>query len=145
MYTYLHLASDTYSWSVIQESGPIGIWYSDYILVLKYKKKKKSLDKARGRKKMESWILSSVDYILKVKEVPKSANWQHINAGYQPNGEAPTSCTDKGVTPGLDGVDWSPPHRLTANEIPHIVNDFRLAARNAIEAGQNHLFSSLYM
>ncbi|XVF00549.1 hypothetical protein REPUB_Repub04eG0010100 [Reevesia pubescens] len=55
--------------------------------------------------------------------------------GFQPNGEAPISCTDKGVTPGLDGVDWSPPRRLRTDEIPHIINDFRLAARNAIEAG----------
>ncbi|GMP39454.1 hypothetical protein CsSME_00010279 [Camellia sinensis var. sinensis] len=54
---------------------------------------------------------------------------------FQPNGEAPISCTDKGVTPGLDGVDWSPPRRLRIDEIPHIVNDFRLAARNAIDAG----------
>ncbi|KAK6915894.1 NADH:flavin oxidoreductase/NADH oxidase, N-terminal [Dillenia turbinata] len=54
---------------------------------------------------------------------------------YQPNGQAPVSCTDKGVTPGLDGVDWSPPRRLRTDEIPGIVNDFRLAARNAIEAG----------
>ncbi|CAL5378016.1 unnamed protein product [Camellia sinensis] len=54
---------------------------------------------------------------------------------FQPNGEAPISCTDKGVTPGLDGVDWSPPRRLRIDEIPHVVNDFRLAARNAIDAG----------
>ncbi|KAG8503281.1 hypothetical protein CXB51_001242 [Gossypium anomalum] len=40
-----------------------------------------------------------------------------------------------GVTPGLDGMDWSPPRRLRTDEIPDIVNDFRLAARNAIEAG----------
>lgn len=55
--------------------------------------------------------------------------------GFQPNGQAPISSTDKGVTPGLDGVDWSPPQRLEIDEIPHIVNDFRLAARNAIDAG----------
>ncbi|KAG8364046.1 hypothetical protein BUALT_Bualt19G0085400 [Buddleja alternifolia] len=54
---------------------------------------------------------------------------------YQPNGQAPFSSTDKGVTPGLDGGDWSPPRRLQPDEIPAIVNDFRLAARNAIEAG----------
>lgn len=30
---------------------------------------------------------------------------------------------------------YSPPRRLTTDEIPQIVNDFRLAARNAIEAG----------
>ncbi|PIN00631.1 NADH:flavin oxidoreductase/12-oxophytodienoate reductase [Handroanthus impetiginosus] len=55
--------------------------------------------------------------------------------GFQPNGQAPISSTDKGVTTGLDGVDWSPPRRLRKDEIPGIVNDFRLAARNAIEAG----------
>ncbi|KAH9750739.1 putative 12-oxophytodienoate reductase 11 [Citrus sinensis] len=55
--------------------------------------------------------------------------------GFQPNGEAPISCTSKGVTPGLDGVDWSPPRPLRTEEIPLVVNDFRLAARNAIEAG----------
>lgn len=32
-------------------------------------------------------------------------------------------------------MDWSPPRRLRADEIPQIVNDFRIAARNAIEAG----------
>ncbi|KAL7157419.1 hypothetical protein ABFS83_02G076200 [Erythranthe nasuta] len=55
--------------------------------------------------------------------------------GFQPNGQAPISSTDKGITPGLDGVDWAPPRRLSIDEIPSIVNDFRVAARNAIEAG----------
>ncbi|KAI7744917.1 hypothetical protein M8C21_020192 [Ambrosia artemisiifolia] len=55
--------------------------------------------------------------------------------GFQPNGQAPVSSTDKGVTPGLDGVDWSPPRRLRTDEIPALINDFRLAARNAIDAG----------
>ncbi|KAL1534919.1 12-oxophytodienoate reductase 1 [Salvia divinorum] len=54
---------------------------------------------------------------------------------YQPGGKAPLSSTDKGLTPGLYGVDWSPPRQLTIDEIRGIVNDFRLAARNAIEAG----------
>ncbi|KAL0364985.1 UNVERIFIED_CONTAM: putative 12-oxophytodienoate reductase 11 [Sesamum angustifolium] len=31
--------------------------------------------------------------------------------------------------------EWSPPRRLRKDEVPGIVNDFRLAARNAIEAG----------
>ncbi|KAJ4831318.1 putative 12-oxophytodienoate reductase 11 [Turnera subulata] len=53
----------------------------------------------------------------------------------QPNGQAPISSTDKGCTPGFEGVDWAPPRRLRTDEIPGIVNDFRLAARNAIEAG----------
>nr|WCQ76796.1 OPR3-2 [Salvia miltiorrhiza] len=54
---------------------------------------------------------------------------------YQPGGEAPLSSTDKGLTPGLYGVDWSPPRKLNTDEIRGIVNDFRAAARNAIEAG----------
>ncbi|KAL1534918.1 12-oxophytodienoate reductase 1 [Salvia divinorum] len=54
---------------------------------------------------------------------------------YQPGGKAPLSSTDKGLTPGLHGVDWSPPRQLTIDETRGIVNDFRLAARNAIEAG----------
>ncbi|KAK6240409.1 hypothetical protein SCA6_005798 [Theobroma cacao] len=57
------------------------------------------------------------------------------NYAFQPDGVAPISCTDKGLTPGLDGQDWSPPRRLRTNEILSIINDFRLAACNAIEAG----------
>ncbi|KAJ0078006.1 hypothetical protein Patl1_36736 [Pistacia atlantica] len=53
----------------------------------------------------------------------------------KPNGEAPISCTSKGVTSGLEGGDWSPPHSLRTDEILQIVKDFRLAARNSIEAG----------
>ncbi|KAL0456332.1 UNVERIFIED_CONTAM: putative 12-oxophytodienoate reductase 11 [Sesamum latifolium] len=59
---------------------------------------------------------------------------------FQPNGQAPISCTDKGLAPqvrnnGVDVVQFSPPRRLRTDEIPQIVNDFRLAARNAIGAG----------
>ncbi|XP_072970505.1 putative 12-oxophytodienoate reductase 11 isoform X2 [Typha angustifolia] len=64
------------------------------------------------------------------------------NYGFQPNGQAPISCTDKSLTPQVraDGVavavaEFSPPRRLETEEIPSIINDFRLAARNAIEAG----------
>ncbi|XP_071726743.1 putative 12-oxophytodienoate reductase 11 [Rutidosis leptorrhynchoides] len=57
------------------------------------------------------------------------------NYGYQPNGEAPISSSDKEMTPGLAGGDWSPPRRLRTDEIPSLINDFRLAARNAIDAG----------
>ncbi|GFQ00588.1 putative 12-oxophytodienoate reductase 11 [Phtheirospermum japonicum] len=58
------------------------------------------------------------------------------NTGFQPNGQAPLSSTDKGLTPqGVDVGQFSPPRRLRTDEIPQIVNDFRLAARNAIEAG----------
>ncbi|PKA54648.1 Putative 12-oxophytodienoate reductase 5 [Apostasia shenzhenica] len=61
------------------------------------------------------------------------------NYGYQPNGIAPISSTDKQIPwQGLhDGSveEYSPPRRLRSDEIPGIVNDFRHAARNAIEAG----------
>ncbi|CAA2963701.1 12-oxophytodienoate reductase 11 [Olea europaea subsp. europaea] len=57
------------------------------------------------------------------------------NYSFQPNEQAPISSTDKGITPGHEGGEWSPPRRLKTDEIPGVVNDFRLAARNAIEAG----------
>ncbi|QCD91825.1 12-oxophytodienoic acid reductase [Vigna unguiculata] len=62
------------------------------------------------------------------------------NSDYQPNGQAPVSSTDKPLTPqirsnGIDTAHFTPPRRLRTDEIPQIVNDFRLAARNAIEAG----------
>lgn len=55
------------------------------------------------------------------------------NTDFQPNGQAPISSTDRGLT--LDAAQFSPPRRLRTEEIPQIVNDFRLAARNAIKAG----------
>ncbi|MED6128493.1 12-oxophytodienoate reductase 1 [Stylosanthes scabra] len=61
---------------------------------------------------------------------------------YQPNGHTPVSSTDKPLTlqiptnNGIHVVEFTPPRRLKTEEIPHIVDDFRLAARNAIEAGQ---------
>nr|XP_023888043.1 12-oxophytodienoate reductase 2-like [Quercus suber] len=62
------------------------------------------------------------------------------NQGFQPNGQAPISSTDRPLTPqiranGIDVAEFTPPRRLRIEEIPHIVNDFRLAARNAVEAG----------
>ncbi|KAB1210902.1 12-oxophytodienoate reductase 1 [Morella rubra] len=36
---------------------------------------------------------------------------------------------------GIDVAQFTPPRRLSTEEIPQVVNDFRLAARNAIEAG----------
>ncbi|KAK8641712.1 hypothetical protein V6N13_011090 [Hibiscus sabdariffa] len=62
------------------------------------------------------------------------------NKGFQPNGQAPISSTDKPVTPqvrlnGIDVAEFSTPRRLRTDEIPQIVNDFRIAARNAMEAG----------
>ncbi|KAK1280967.1 putative 12-oxophytodienoate reductase 11 [Acorus gramineus] len=56
--------------------------------------------------------------------------------GCQPNGQAPISSTDKILKPnGEDPTQYSPPRQLRTDEIPHIVDDFRLAAKNAIEAG----------
>ncbi|GMI91929.1 12-oxophytodienoate reductase 2, ARABIDOPSIS 12-OXOPHYTODIENOATE REDUCTASE 2 [Hibiscus trionum] len=54
------------------------------------------------------------------------------NTGFQPNGRAPISSTDKALT---NVTEYSPPRRLQTDEIPQIVNHFRVAARNAIEAG----------
>ncbi|KAH6763833.1 12-oxophytodienoate reductase 2 [Perilla frutescens var. hirtella] len=64
------------------------------------------------------------------------------NTGFQPNGEAPISSTDKQITPPIqangevDVAQYSPPRRLRTEEIPQIINDFRIAARNAVEAEQ---------
>ncbi|KAL0905410.1 hypothetical protein M5K25_023829 [Dendrobium thyrsiflorum] len=61
------------------------------------------------------------------------------NYDYQPNGQAPISSTHKMIPPQkqLDDtmIEFSPPRCLTIEEIPLIINDFKLAARNAIEAG----------
>ncbi|CAL9170605.1 unnamed protein product [Musa hybrid cultivar] len=62
------------------------------------------------------------------------------NHDFQPNGQAPISSTDKPITPqvranGIDVAIFSTPRRLQTEEIPLVVNDFRVAARNAIEAG----------
>ncbi|XWS20542.1 hypothetical protein CRYUN_Cryun31cG0110500 [Craigia yunnanensis] len=59
---------------------------------------------------------------------------------FQPSGQAPISSSDKPLTPqirssGVDVAEFSPPRRLRTDEIPQIVNDFRIAARNAMEAG----------
>jgi len=58
---------------------------------------------------------------------------------FQPNGQAPVSSTDKQVTPQVshDGsvLEFAAPRRLEIGEIPGIINDFRIAARNAIRAG----------
>ncbi|KXG21012.2 hypothetical protein SORBI_3009G003600 [Sorghum bicolor] len=58
---------------------------------------------------------------------------------FQPGGAAPISSTDRGVTPQVshDGhvEEFSPPRRLEPREIPSVVDDFRKAARNAIDAG----------
>jgi len=63
------------------------------------------------------------------------------NVDYQPNGQTPVSSSDRKMSGqilranGKDFVNFSPPRALETEEIPQIVNDFRLAARNAINAG----------
>ncbi|CAI9115075.1 OLC1v1015909C1 [Oldenlandia corymbosa var. corymbosa] len=56
------------------------------------------------------------------------------NNVFQPNGQAPVSSTDKPVF-ATDFSKFPPPRRINTEEIPQIVNDFRLSAINAIEAG----------
>ena len=61
--------------------------------------------------------------------------------GFQPNRQAPISSTAKPLTPqipstGVDVPVVSPPRQLETDEIPQVVDDFRLAARNAMEAGK---------
>ncbi|KAI3804092.1 hypothetical protein L1987_32262 [Smallanthus sonchifolius] len=56
-----------------------------------------------------------------------------------PNGQAPISSTDKGLSNqvqsnDIDVAQFTPPRKLTTQEIPLVVDDFRVAARNAIEA-----------
>ncbi|KAJ6693132.1 hypothetical protein OIU85_003945 [Salix viminalis] len=57
------------------------------------------------------------------------------NSGFQPHGQAPVSSTDKPISFQVEGTEFTPPRRLRTDEIPQIVDDFRIAARNAIEAG----------
>jgi len=62
------------------------------------------------------------------------------NSTFQPNGQAPISSTDKPLKPqvranGVDVATFTPPRRLETDETPSIISDFRVAARNAIEAG----------
>ncbi|KAJ1254195.1 hypothetical protein BS78_K107300 [Paspalum vaginatum] len=55
---------------------------------------------------------------------------------FQPDGQAPISSTDKQISPDAEsGMVYSKPRRLRADEIPAVVEDFRRAARNAVEAG----------
>ena len=65
-----------------------------------------------------------------------------ICIGFQPNGQAPISSSDKPLASqvqadGTDVAQFTSPRRLRTDEIPQIVDHFRLAARNAIEAGKS--------
>ncbi|XP_020572690.1 putative 12-oxophytodienoate reductase 5 [Phalaenopsis equestris] len=93
------------------------------------------------KEQVEAWkpIVNAVHekggiFICQIWHVGRVSNYD-----YQPNGQAPISSSEKKVSPQPqhDGTVsiYSTPRRLGINEIPQIINDFRLAARNAIEAG----------
>ncbi|KAK4385614.1 12-oxophytodienoate reductase 1 [Sesamum angolense] len=72
--------------------------------------------------------------------LPTLACWQSFKLQFPANGNPPVSCTDKPIQTdvdlrGYDGAVFSPPHRLTVEEISQVVDDFRVAAKHAIEAG----------
>ncbi|KAH1121446.1 hypothetical protein J1N35_004606 [Gossypium stocksii] len=59
---------------------------------------------------------------------------------FQPDGQPPISCTDKPIQAkthinGVTEASFPAPRRLTTQEITQVVNDFRKAARNAMQAG----------
>lgn len=62
-------------------------------------------------------------------------------AAYQPDGQAPISSAAKAaggvvfLPDGTGPVSYPTPRALEEEEIPKIVEDFRLAARNVIRAG----------
>lgn len=65
--------------------------------------------------------------------------------GCQPNGMAPISSTDKQLkylvrSTDTDTEAFSAPRRLETHEIPLVINDFKVAARNAVEAGKCRLY-----
>ncbi|CAD6344215.1 unnamed protein product [Miscanthus lutarioriparius] len=58
------------------------------------------------------------------------------DTNFQPDGQAPISSTDTQLPPDAESdTVFSKPRRLRTDEIPGIADDFRRAARNAIEAG----------
>jgi len=60
---------------------------------------------------------------------------------YQPDGEAPISSTDKRLRKDIANNKatadrYATPRRVTTDEVLKLVNDFVIAAKNAIEAGK---------
>lgn len=78
---------------------------------------------------------------MELTHLSKSCCWAYSCSEYQPNGAAPISSTNKPITggqiilPSGEMVDFAPPRALTTEEVEAIAHDFRLAARNAINAG----------
>jgi hypothetical protein len=90
---------------------------------------------------MRALILFLLQFFFCNKSAIIPTNVKCSNAAFQPNGQAPISSTDKPLKPqvranGIDVATFAVPRRLETDEIPLVVNDFRVAARNAIEAGK---------
>ncbi|KAL7119688.1 hypothetical protein ACP275_02G077800 [Erythranthe tilingii] len=91
----------------------------------------------RTREQVEAWK-PIVDAVHEKGSIFFLQLWhagRAITNGFLPNGQTPVSSTARGISSGVDGQEWAPPRRLRKDEIPGVVNDFRIAARNAIEAG----------
>ncbi|GAU21263.1 hypothetical protein TSUD_286730 [Trifolium subterraneum] len=63
-----------------------------------------------------------------------------IEPSYQPEGKPPISCTNKPLQKDISNNatttdKYPPPRRISTDEIPLLVNDFKIAAKNAMEAG----------
>jgi len=94
------------------------------------------------REQVEAWkpVVDAVHakggvFFCQIWHTGRASNYQ-----FQPNGQAPVSSTDRPIAPaksedGLSVTTYPVPRRLAAEEIPAVVDDFRIAARNAIEAG----------
>lgn len=67
-------------------------------------------------------------------------------AGHQPDGAAPLSPSSKAIEKPFMArtpqgfADFPSPRVLATHEIPHIVEQFRIAAKNAITAGNYQTF-----
>ncbi|GJV68557.1 putative 12-oxophytodienoate reductase 11 [Tanacetum coccineum] len=61
--------------------------------------------------------------------------------GFEPNaGKPPVSSAEKPCSPLVEStgevlIEFVPPQRLDSDEIPLVANDFRIAAKNVMEAG----------
>ncbi|KAK4600260.1 hypothetical protein RGQ29_010076 [Quercus rubra] len=97
---------------------------------------------AFGREQVEAWkpIVSAVHekgalYFCQLWHAGRASD-----CCYQPNGQPPISCKDKPITAqiqidGTSAAEFPPLRRLRTDEISQVVNDFRIAAKNAMEAG----------
>ncbi|KAG4964152.1 hypothetical protein AAZX31_14G208800 [Glycine max] len=94
------------------------------------------------REQLEAWkpIVSAVHekggiFFCQLWHAGRVSNYE-----YQPDGKAPISSTDKRLRKDIannkaTADKYPPPRRVRADEIPKLVNDFVIAAKNAMEAG----------